>query len=108
MKAGPLEFTYRPGVVSTEPRAQASGGCTLSFATFPAIEFLDYKQQTRVFDDVMGVAISRALWTTGAAPESVNAPLVTPNAFQFLGVPALLGRFQHPQVCGRILLPRAL
>ncbi len=63
---------------------------------FPAIEFLDYKQQNRVFDDVMGVAISRALWTTGAAPESVNAPLVTPNAFEFLGVPALLGRASTP------------
>ncbi len=63
---------------------------------FPAAEFLDYREQNRIFDDVMGVAISRALWTTGGAPESVNAPLVTGNAFQFLGVPPLLGRFATP------------
>ncbi len=44
----------------------------------------------------MGVGISRALWTTGAAPESINAPLVTGNAFQFLGVRPLLGRWAVP------------
>lgn len=72
---------------SSEP-----GGRTMFFAS----EFLDYQAQNRVFDDVMGVAINRALWTPGGTPESVNAPLVTPNAFQFLGVPALLGRIATP------------
>ncbi len=63
---------------------------------FPIDELLDYQQRNRVFEDVMGVAISRALWNVGAAPESVNAPLVTPNAFEFLGVPARLGRVATP------------
>lgn len=58
----------------------------------PADELLDYRERNRIFDDVMGVGISRSLWRTGGAPESVNAPVVTPNAFRFLGVPALLGR----------------
>lgn len=63
---------------------------------FPPTEFLDYQEQNHIFDEVMGVGISRALWTTGGAPESVNAPLVTGNAFQFLGVQPLLGRFATP------------
>jgi putative ABC transport system permease protein len=62
----------------------------------PADELLDYQQRNRVFEDVIGVAINRALWNVGAAPESVNAPFVTPNAFEFLGVPALLGRVATP------------
>jgi putative ABC transport system permease protein len=62
----------------------------------PPAEFLDYKQEGGVFDDVMGVAISWATWATGGTPESINAPLVTGNAFQFLGVPPLLGRFALP------------
>ncbi len=60
---------------------------------FQANQFLEYQQRNRIFSGVMGVAINRALWTTGGTPQSVNAPLVTPNTFQFLGVPALLGRF---------------
>jgi putative ABC transport system permease protein len=59
---------------------------------FPQSEFLDIEEQNRAFEDVMGVAINRALWTPAGTPESINAPLVTPNAFAFLGVPALLGR----------------
>ena len=62
----------------------------------PADELLDYRQQNRVFEDIAGVAINRALWDVGATPESVNAPLVTSNAFQFLGVPAVLGRVATP------------
>ncbi len=64
---------------------------------YPASEFLDYREHNSVFEDIMGVAMNRALWTTASgAPESVNAPLVTANAFQFMGVPALIGRFAAP------------
>jgi putative ABC transport system permease protein len=74
-------------LTSSEP-----GGRSL----FPASEFLDYQEQNRVFEGMMGVGISRALWETGGAPESVNAPIVTPNAFEFLGVRPLLGRVPAP------------
>ncbi|HEX4751107.1 MAG TPA: ABC transporter permease [Bryobacteraceae bacterium] len=63
---------------------------------FPAPELLDYQQAKHVFTDVMGVGISRASWITGGAPESINAPLVTANAFQFLGVDPILGRYATP------------
>ena len=79
-------------IVIHDSSSSEPGGRTI----FPATEFLDYREQNRVFDDVMGVAISRALWSTGGAPESINTPLVTSNAFQFLGVPPLLGRVPTP------------
>lgn len=63
---------------------------------FPAAELLDYREQNRIFDDVMGVGISRATWTTGGQPESINAPVVTSNAFELLGVPPVLGRWAGP------------
>ena len=63
---------------------------------FPEVELLDCQEQNHVFEDVMGVAINRALWATAGAPEAVNAPLVTPNAFQFLGVTPLFGRSATP------------
>lgn len=75
-------------VVIHDEASNEPGGRTI----FPGVEFLDYRQQNRVFEDVMGVAINRALWDAGTTPESVNAPLVTANAFQFLGVPAMIGR----------------
>ncbi|MBV8898446.1 MAG: ABC transporter permease [Acidobacteriaceae bacterium] len=87
----PFPYAHQQRLYSLVLHDQASsepGGRTV----FPATEFLDYQQQNRVFEDVMGVAINRALWTTGGPPESVNAPLITANAFQFLGVPPLLGR----------------
>jgi putative ABC transport system permease protein len=58
----------------------------------PPDELLNYREHNHVFDDVMGVAINRAVWNRGEAPQSVNAPMVTANAFQLLGVPPLLGR----------------
>jgi putative ABC transport system permease protein len=91
----PFPYVHQERLYSVVIHDQASsepGGRPV----FPAVEFLDYQQQNRVFDDVMGVAINRALWDTGGAPESVNAPLVTPNAFQFLGVPAMMGRIAAP------------
>ncbi len=73
-----------------------SGGDVGGRSLLPASEYLDYAEQNRVFEAVMGVAISRALWSRQESPESVNAPLVTPNAFEFLGVRALLGRIARP------------
>ncbi len=79
-------------VIHDSSSSSEAGGRSM----FPAAEFLDYREQNRVFDNVMGVGISRSLWTTGGTPESVNAPLVTGNAFQFLGVAPLIGRFATP------------
>ncbi len=55
-------------------------------------EFLDLQAQTRSFSDVIGGTVDDVLWKTGEGTEQLNGGSVTPNTFQFLGVPALLGR----------------
>lgn len=79
-------------LVIHDTSSREEGGRSL----FPAAEFLDYREQNRVFEDVMGVGISRAVWTTGRTLESINAPLMTANAFGFLHVAPLLGRWAEP------------
>lgn len=90
----PFPYAHQQRLMSIVIRDLSSHGAERT--VLPATELLDYKEQSRIFEDVMGVAINRALWTKGGAPESVNAPLVTRNAFQFLGVAPLLGRFAVP------------
>src|SRR5229473_630177 len=60
-------------------------------------EFLDYQQQSHVFDVVIGGGWEDVLYTTGEGVERFQGGLVTPNAFQFLGVPPLLGRGIRPE-----------
>jgi putative ABC transport system permease protein len=55
-------------------------------------EFLDYVEQTRVFEDVIGGVPEDVLWTTAEGTEQLTGGAVTPNNFQFLGVSAQLGR----------------
>jgi putative ABC transport system permease protein len=59
---------------------------------YPTPEFLDFQEQTHVFSDVIGGTGDDVLWSTGDGMEQFNGGYVTPNTFQFLGVPALLGR----------------
>lgn len=59
-------------------------------------EFADLLEQNHVFDGAIGIRQDRVLWTSAGAPESWNAAMVTGNAFQFLGVPALVGRAAMP------------
>jgi putative ABC transport system permease protein len=55
-------------------------------------EFLDLQQQSRVFSEVIGGTGEDILWNNGEGTEQFNGGYVTPNTFQFLGVPALIGR----------------
>jgi putative ABC transport system permease protein len=62
----------------------------------PAAEFLDYMEQSDVFEDVAG-AIGQGMHFTGeTGTERVSVVLVTPNTLTFLGVPALFGRHFGP------------
>ena len=63
---------------------------------FSPPEFLDYQEQNQIFDRSIGVRRDRILMTRGATPESFDGATVTGNTFQFLGVPALLGRAATP------------
>jgi putative ABC transport system permease protein len=59
-------------------------------------EFLDYQEQNHVFEDVMGATGSDVLYNSGAGVEQFSGCYVTPNTFNFLGVPAELGRGVMP------------
>ena len=59
---------------------------------FQLTEFLDYREQSQVFEDVIGGGFEDALLTTKDGTLQFAAGLVTPNTFRFLGVPPQLGR----------------
>src|SRR5437660_285463 len=59
-------------------------------------EFLDLQEQNHVFDQVIGGSGRDILYFNGHGTEQFDGGLVTPNMFQVLGVPALLGRTLLP------------
>ncbi|MGB8472960.1 MAG: ABC transporter permease [Candidatus Acidiferrum sp.] len=59
-------------------------------------EFLDYIQQNHVFDRVIGNDGGDVLYTQGEGTERFDGGYVTPGTFEFLGMPALLGRVMQP------------
>src|SRR5262245_17083944 len=59
---------------------------------FQSPEFLDYQEQSHVFEEVIGVTNNDVLYDNGAGMEQFSGGYVTPNAFSFLGVPAQHGR----------------
>ena len=63
---------------------------------FQTPEFLDYQEQNHVFEDVIGGSLEDVLSLTGEGTEQFNGGLVTGNTFQFLGVPAQIGRVLTP------------
>jgi len=63
---------------------------------FQVPEFLDYQTQNHVFDDVIGGTNEDVLLTTTEGTEQFTGGATTPNTFQFLGVPAVLGRVFTP------------
>jgi putative ABC transport system permease protein len=64
---------------------------------FQAPEFLDFQEQTRAFSEVIGGTGDDVLWNSPEGMEQFTGGYVTPNTFQFLGVPALLGRGIVPE-----------
>lgn len=66
-------------------------------AAFSVPEFLDYKEQNHVFEDVVGDTNEDVLYTSGEGTERFQGTNVTPNVFRSLGMPALLGRGITPE-----------
>jgi putative ABC transport system permease protein len=63
---------------------------------FTTPEFLDYAEQSHVFDGVIGDSNADVLYTTKEGTERFSGHRVTPGTFEFLGVPPLLGRALQP------------
>jgi putative ABC transport system permease protein len=87
----PFPYTDAQRVVAIQIRDTSSsrpGGRTF----FRAPEFLDYQEQNRVFEEVIGGTFGDVLYNSGDGMEQFSGGYVTPNTFSFLGVPAQLGR----------------
>jgi putative ABC transport system permease protein len=55
-------------------------------------EFLDYQEQNRVFDQVLGKQQEKVLLTGRDTPATWYGSRTTPNTFQVLGMPPVIGR----------------
>src|SRR5262249_13063088 len=87
----PFPYTDAHRVVAIQIHDTSSsrpGGRTF----FQAPEFLDYQEQSPVFEDVIGSTFGDVLYDSGAGVERFSGGYLTPNTFSFLGVPAQLGR----------------
>ncbi len=65
--------------------------------TLSVAAFLDFRQGSRIFSDSMGIYEESVLLNEGGLLKEFDADRVTGNAFQFLGMPALIGRGLLPR-----------
>ena len=59
---------------------------------FQTPEFLEYQRQATVFDEVIAGDFEDVLLSSKEGTEQYSGGIISPNTFQFLGVPALIGR----------------
>jgi putative ABC transport system permease protein len=65
-------------------------------ASYSGTEVLDYSTQNHVFDGAIAMNQEDVLYTSGDGTERFQGELTSPNTFEFLGVPPLLGRSAQP------------
>src|SRR5712671_1544685 len=63
---------------------------------FSGPEFLDYVEQNHVFDRVIANDNTDVLYRAGEGTQRFDGNYVTPGTFEFLGMPAQLGRVMQP------------
>jgi predicted permease len=63
---------------------------------FSGPEYLDYLEQNHVFDRAIANDGLDVLYRTGESTQMLRGNYVTPGTFEFLGMPALLGRVMQP------------
>lgn len=64
---------------------------------FRTAEFLEYQNNTHVFEEVIGGGNEDVLMTTPQGTEQFNGGYLTPNNFTFLGVAPVIGRGILPE-----------
>jgi len=65
-------------------------------AGYTGPEFLEYVEQNHVFDRVIANDQTDVLYRSGEGTQRFDGNYVTPGTFEFLGMPALLGRVLQP------------
>jgi putative ABC transport system permease protein len=63
---------------------------------FKGAEYLEYAEQNHVFDRVIGASGADVLYRSGEGTLRFNGAYVSPGTFEFMGMPALLGRVMQP------------
>ena len=84
-------FPYRDGQRIFCPEVLEAGTSRIN-NTMTMPEFMDFRQQNRVFAESMGVTEESVLLKESGRLKEFDADRVTGNTFQFLGMPALMGR----------------
>jgi len=59
-------------------------------------QFLEIAERNSIFEGVIASTISDVLWTGSGDPQRLRGNYGTPNTFQIMGVPPLLGRTTTP------------
>ncbi len=73
----------------TRPKETGRAGFTMP-------ELMAYREQNRVFEDMMGSAFVDVLYTANGETQLFTGAIVTPNMMEFLGVAPLRGRWIAP------------
>jgi putative ABC transport system permease protein len=79
-----------PQIHDTEKNQQGWRGM------FSGPEYLEYAEQNNVFDRVIAATNTDVLYRSGEGSLRFHGANVTPGTFEFLGMPALLGRVMQP------------
>ena len=91
----PLPYPDSDRLVNVFVVDQATGNITRG--AFPADEFLDYLEASHAFEGVVGTRGVNVMLTASEGAESLRGVWVTPNFFEFMGLPALIGRTAGPE-----------
>ena len=59
-------------------------------------DFLSQRAENHTFEDMAGSSLAEVLYSDGKSTRQLSGAYVTANAFEFYGVPALLGRGLQP------------
>ncbi|MBX3278671.1 MAG: ABC transporter permease [Acidobacteria bacterium] len=59
-------------------------------------QFMEIDERNSIFEGAIASTISDVLWTDGAEPQRLRGNYGTPNTFQVMGVPPLIGRAFTP------------
>jgi putative ABC transport system permease protein len=59
-------------------------------------QFLEIAERSTIFEGVIASTISDVLWTESGDPQRLRGNYGTPNTFQVMGVPPLIGRTSTP------------
>jgi putative ABC transport system permease protein len=86
----PFPYVHSDRMVDVIIRDTPSG--RIAHGALAAAEYLDYQEQSTVFEDVLGTNVEELHYVGDEGADRLAVAWVTPNMFSFLGVRPLLGR----------------